>query len=183
MKIGIMWIAALALFAAPSYAQMGDHAQMADRSMAIRNGLRGTYDSVKDWITKSADQVSEDLYSFKPTPEVRSLGELFGHVANANFMICSGAAGEKSPNTADFEKVTAKAEIVKGLRASFAYCDQAFDGMTEAKAHETITFFGQQQPRLSVLAFNTSHDYEHYGNIVTYMRLKGMVPPSSQRGM
>lgn len=151
--------------------------------MAMRDGLRGTFDTVKGWITKAADQVSEDLYNLKPTPEVRSFGELLGHVANANYMICSAATGEKSPNATDFEKVTAKAELVKGLRASFAYCDQAFGAMTGAKAHETIELFGQKQPRLAVLAFNTSHDFEHYGNIVTYMRLKGLVPPSSQQGM
>ena len=128
--------------------------------------------------------MSEDLYSYQPTPEVRTFGQLFGHVANSNFMICSGASGEESPGKGtDYEKASSKAEIVKGLADSFAYCDKVFDQMTEAMAHEMMQFFGRQQPRLSVLAFNTAHDYEHYGNLVTYMRLKGMVPPSSQGGM
>jgi len=177
MKMTLPVAVVLALVAAPSSAQMGGQ-------MPVKDGLRGTNDSVKDWTTKAAQQVSEDLYSYQPTPEVRTFGQLFGHVANANFMICSGAAGEENPSKGkNFEKAASKAEIVTGLTESFAYCDKVFDQMTEAKAHEMIQFFGRQQPRLSVLAFNTAHDFEHYGNIVTYMRLKGMVPPSSQGGM
>ena len=177
MRMALPVAVVLALVAAPSSAQMGDQ-------MPVKDGLRGTNDSVKDWTTKAAQQVSEDLYSYQPTPEVRTFGQLFGHVANANFMICSGAAGEENPSKGkNFEKAESKAEIVTGLTESFAYCDKVFDQMTEAKAHEVIQFFGRQQPRLSVLAFNTAHDFEHYGNIVTYMRLKGMVPPSSQGGM
>ena len=177
MRMALPVAVVLALVAAPSSAQMGDQ-------MPVKDGLRGTNDSVKDWTTKAAQQVSEDLYSYQPTPEVRTFGQLFGHVANANFMICSGAAGEENPSKGkNFEKAASKAEIVTGLTESFAYCDKVFDQMTEAKAHEVIQFFGRQQPRLSVLAFNTAHDFEHYGNIVTYMRLKGMVPPSSQGGM
>jgi uncharacterized damage-inducible protein DinB len=175
MKMGTVVAALLAIAVVPASAQMGD------KSMPMKDGLRSTYDSVKAWVTKAAEQVPEDQYAFKPTPEVRSFGQLFGHVANSNFMICSTAAGETSPSKANFENAKTKAEIVKAVADSFAYCDKVFDQMTEAKAHEMTELFGQKQPRLSVLAFNTAHDYEHYGNLVTYMRLKGMVPPSSQR--
>lgn len=143
---------------------------------------KGTYDMVKGYITKSAEQVSEANYAFKPTPEVRSFGQLLGHIADANYLICAAAAGEKPP-VGDVEKTKiTKADLQKGLAESFAYCDKVYAGMTDAKGHETVKFFGNEQPKLAVLAFNTSHDFEHYGNIVTYMRLKGMVPPSSQRG-
>lgn len=176
MRMAPAVVMALALAAAPAHAQMGD-------KMPVKDGIRGTYDSVRGWLVKAAQQVSEDLYGFQPTPEVRTFGQIFGHVANSNFSICSNAAGGENPNKVNFEKAATKAEIAKGLEASFAYCDSVFDGMTEAKAHEMTKLFGREQPRLSVLAFNTAHDYEHYGNIVTYMRLKGMVPPSSQGGM
>lgn len=145
--------------------------------------LRAQYDIVKGYLLKSAEQVPEEHYAFKPTPEVRSLGQLFGHVANANFMICGMAGGEKG-TMGDIEKTkTTKKDLQEALAASFKFCDAAFDGMTEARAAETVKFFlPGTHTRLTVLAFNTSHDFEHYGNVVTYMRMKGLVPPSSQRG-
>lgn len=141
------------------------------------------YDQVKGFISKAAEQMPESNYAFKPTPEVRSFGQLIGHIADSNFQICAATAANKPPMS-DVEKTkTSKADLAQALKSSFDYCDAAFAGLTtDAKAAEAVDFFGRKVPRLSVLWFNTSHDYEHYGNIVTYMRLKGMVPPSSQRG-
>lgn len=167
----LVLLAVFSLVAAPAFAQ-GD---------PLTAGTKGTYDIVKGCITKAAAQVPEEHYSFKPTPEVRSFGGLIGHIADSNFGICAGAAGEKSP-MGDIEKSkTTKTDLVKALADSFAYCDKVFAGMNDAKGAEKVKFFTGEQPRLTVLAFNTAHDFEHYGNIVTYMRLKGMVPPSSQR--
>jgi uncharacterized damage-inducible protein DinB len=147
----------------------------------MTTGLKGTYDMVKGYITKSAEQMPEANYAFKPTPEVRSFGQLIGHIADSNYMICAAAAGEKPP-AGDVEKTkTTKADLQKALADAFAYCDKVFAGTTDSRGVEMVKFFGNQQPRLAVLAFNSSHDFEHYGNIVTYLRLKGMVPPSSQR--
>jgi uncharacterized damage-inducible protein DinB len=140
-----------------------------------------TFGMVKGNIVKSAEQMPEEHYSFKPTADVRSFGELIGHVANANYMICSRASGAENPNKANIEKtVTGKAALSKALAESFAFCEAQFDGLG-AKAPEEIDLFGMKMPRLNALQFNTIHDMEHYGNIVTYMRLKGQVPPSSQR--
>jgi len=146
--------------------------------------VRGLTDVVKGYLTKAAAQVSEEQYAFKPTPDVRSMGELFAHVADANFMICSAASGEKAPMS-DIEKTKkTKADITQALAASFSFCDKAFDGMNDTRAGEVVKFFiPGTHTRLGVLAFNAAHDFEHYGNVVTYMRLKGMVPPSSARGM
>lgn len=131
-------------------------------------------------VAKAAEQMPEANYGFKPTPEVRSFGQLVAHVANASYMFCSAAMGEKSPATVDFEKsVTAKADLVKGLNEALAYCDKAYT-MSDAKAAEKMEFFGTKGNRLFVLNFNVAHDWEHYGNMVTYLRLKGLVPPSSQ---
>ena len=142
-------------------------------------GVKGLYDTVKGYITRAADQVPEEHYAFKPTPEVRSTGALFGHITNANYMFCSTALGEQSPAQQNAEQLTSKAELVAALRASFAYCDRAY-AMTDMKAAEPVQVFGRDATRLYALEFNMGHDFEHYGNIVTYMRLKGMVPPSSQ---
>lgn len=142
--------------------------------------IRGGYDVVKGYLTKAIEQVPEEHFAFKPTPEVRSLGELFGHIADANFMICGMASGEKATMSGIEKSKKTKAELRDALAASFKFCDSAFAGMTEAKAAESVKFFlPGPNTRLGVLAFNMAHDFEHYGNIVTYMRMKGMVPPSS----
>ena len=145
-------------------------------------GIRSTHDLVKGNILKAAAQVPDDMYAFKPTPDVRSMGAQFAHIADANFMICAAASGEK-PSMSGIEKEkTAKKDIVAALEASFAFCDSAFGGMTAARANETVKFFVPgTYTRLGILAFNSAHDFEHYGNIVTYMRLKGLVPPSSAK--
>lgn len=143
---------------------------------------RQAFQTVRGYIVKSAEKMAEADYAFKPTPEVRSFGALLGHIANANYSICARAAGEKSPAPGDIEKTkTTKAELVEALNGAFAYCDKVMGAMTDAKGVEMVDFFGGKQPRLAVLAFNTAHTYEHYGNLVTYMRIKGLVPPSSER--
>lgn len=160
---------ALAAFAAPAAAQ----------GKAV-GGLGALYHNVHRVTIAAAEQMPEEHYSFKPTPEVRSFGELIGHIANANYMICSMATGGENPNKENFEKVTAKAALVKAVTESFDYCNKAYL-MDDAKGMEPMKLFGMDTNRLGVLAFNAGHDMEHYGNIVTYMRMKGLVPPSSQR--
>jgi hypothetical protein len=71
--------------------------------------------------------------------------------------------------------------IMAALKASFAACDKVFAATTDANATAPVDFFGQKQTRLGMLAFTNSHMWEHYGNLVTYMRLKNIVPPSSER--
>lgn len=140
---------------------------------------KAQFDMVKANLSKTAAKVGEDVYAFKPTPEVRSLGEILGHVADSNFGICAAAAGEKAPQSG-FEKKTAKADIVKGLNDSIAYCDKVIASLDDTKGAATVQFFTGPTPKLAVINFNTGHCNEHYGNLVTYMRLKGIVPPSSE---
>lgn len=138
------------------------------------------YDQAKDNITKSADQMPEANYSFKPTPAVRSYGQLIGHVANSNFMICATVKGEKSPVASeDFEKATSKAAVMKALKDSYAYCDPIYK-MADAAFSAPAELFGIKMTRLGFAMLEVTHNWEHYGNIVTYLRLKSMVPPSSQ---
>jgi uncharacterized damage-inducible protein DinB len=172
MKLSAIPCIAVLACAAPALAQDNPYAPAAKQ----------TFGMIKGNIVKAAEQMPEEHYGFKPTADVRSFGELVGHIANANYMICSRASGAENPNKANIEKtVTDKAGLGKALAESFAFCDAQFDAMTGAKAAETIDLFGMKMPRLNVLQFNAAHDMEHYGNIVTYMRLKGLVPPSSQR--
>jgi uncharacterized damage-inducible protein DinB len=138
------------------------------------------YTRVKDILLRSAEKMPEENYSFKPTDTVRSYGQIVGHLADAQYLFCSVALGEKNPALDIEHTKTSKADLIAALNAGFAYCDKAYDGMTDLSAVQTIKLFGNDAPRLSALTVNNMHDMEHYGNLVTYMRLKNIVPPSSE---
>jgi len=122
----------------------------------------------------------EENYSFKPTPDVRSFGQLVGHVADASYMFCSQAAGEANPMK-DIEKTkTSKADLVAAVKDAVAYCNKALDGMTDAKGSQMVKLFNFEIAKLTLFSLNTAHTDEHYGNMVTYLRLKGIVPPTSE---
>jgi uncharacterized damage-inducible protein DinB len=139
-------------------------------------------------ILKSAEKVPEDLYSLRPgsQTEVRTFGRIIGHLANFNYLWCSQAKGEKNPGQGtDFEKVATKAGLVKALNDAFSYCDGVYAGLTDSSATEIIQITQENGreahvPRMSLLIQNYGHNNEHYGNLVTYMRIKSIVPPSSE---
>ncbi|HLB35273.1 MAG TPA: DinB family protein [Gemmatimonadales bacterium] len=174
---------ALVLVSTPA-AGLAQEMRMAHGPDGSVASVRQLYDMTKGWLIRSAENMPETEYAFQPTPEVRSFGQLIGHVANANYLFCSTVKAEKNPSTADFEKTTSKADLVKAIKDAFGYCDGAYQ-MSDTKANtEQVTFFGSMTgSRLWALMFNVAHNSEHYGNLVTYFRLKGMVPPSSQGGM
>ena len=151
-------------------------------------GVERQFKDIQALILKSAEKVSEDLYSFKPTADVRSLGGVLGHVADGNNLLCRIAAGEdldkimKDPAGIQVhEKKTSKADIIAALNESRAFCESVFAKLTDTAAQENVTWFAGKTPKAMMLTFVTSHSWEHYGNLVTYMRLKGIVPPSSER--
>ena len=108
------------------------------------------------------------------------MGELFGHVADALFSMCSTAAGAKAPRSGIEKTVNARPALIAALKEGVSYCNTVFDDMNDQKGTEPVAFYFGQTPRLSVLYFVVTHTYEHYGNLVTYMRLKNIVPPSSE---
>lgn len=165
----------VALLPAPALAQGGSSASPSSAVGAVAP----IYTQVRGYLLAAAEQMPEADYGFKPTPDVRSFAQLVGHVANAQYMICAAALGETSPARQNFEQTTDKAGLVAALRASSEYCDRAYAQSDDA-AMQMTQLFGGQRTRLGVLVLNTSHDFEHYGNLVTYLRLKGLVPPSSQ---
>jgi uncharacterized damage-inducible protein DinB len=140
---------------------------------------KGFYNQIKNNIVKSAEKMPEADYSFKPTPAVRSFGQIIGHVADAQYEFCAPVKGEKK--SSDVEKtVNGKAALVAALKEAFSYCDAEYNSMTDASAAEKVKFFGRDMTKLGILNFNVAHSNEHYGNIVTYLRLKNLVPPSSE---
>jgi uncharacterized damage-inducible protein DinB len=173
-------LAAVLVVATP-VAALAQH-QHDSRSSTAVGALGPLWQRTKDLLVKSVEQMPEAKLAFKATPDVRSFGQIVGHVINEHYIFCSAALGEKDPNTVTYENVTTRAGLLEGLRQSFTYCDPAY-AMSEAKAMEQTDFFGNTGSRLWVLTFNLTHDSEHYGNLVVYFRLNGMVPPSSREGM
>jgi len=143
---------------------------------------RVVWGGVKHLILGSAEKMAEENFSFKPTPEVRSFGQLLGHVADAQYLFCSRVLGEKNPAPGIEKSKTSKADLVAALKDAFAYCDKAYEGMTDASGTQTVNLMGGEVPRLSALGVNSLHTTEHYGNLVTYLRMKNVVPPSSEPG-
>ena len=135
---------------------------------------------LKNILVSSAEKMPEENYSFKPTDSIRSYGQIVGHVADAQYNFCALALGEKNPGLKIEQTKTTKADLVAALKDSVAYCDKAYDTMTDASGAQMVPLFGTTMPKLGVLNINNLHDMEHYGNMVTYMRLKNIVPPTSE---
>jgi uncharacterized damage-inducible protein DinB len=140
--------------------------------------VKGSYTNVKNNILKAADKVSEADYAFKATADVRAYGQLIGHVADSNLRTCSAINGEAKQGTAATK--TTKADLVAALKESFAECDKAYDAMTDANAAQMITMGRAQRSKLGALWGTVVHDNEMYGTMAVYMRLKGLVPPSTE---
>jgi len=140
------------------------------------------HDMVKGYLIAAAEQMPEEYYGYQPTEEVRTFGQIVGHVADAVYMFCGTATGGEARGPENFEERTSKSGLVEAIKMGFSQCDAAYS-MDDAKGMEEVEFFGQSGTRLWVLSFNNAHNWEHYGNLVTYMRANGQVPPSSQGGM
>ena len=144
----------------------------------LSTDTKGSYTFIKTILTKSADEMPEADYSFKASPMERTYGQIVGHIADVQLALCGTAKGEQKKGDAGTK--TTKADLVAALKASFDYCDGAYDSMTDADAATKVKMFGRDQTKLAVLNFNISHDNEMYGQMVVYLRIKGLVPPSSQ---
>jgi uncharacterized damage-inducible protein DinB len=178
LRVGLA-LAALSVFPVAAEAQMGGQRGGGRGGGMPMEGVQRQYEMVRDFILQTARGVPASVLAYRPTDEVRSFGELLGHVANASYSFCSTALGEASPSSTNYEEVTDKAGLTRGLEEAFAYCDRAHTEIAGPRMMEQVDLFGQSGSRLWVLTFNATHTWEHYGNLVTYMRLNGLVPPSS----
>jgi uncharacterized damage-inducible protein DinB len=156
-------------------------AQTSGSANPYTDAIKAQAESIRKVVLRTAEKVPDDVFAFKPTPEVRSLAGILGHIADGNLLLCGIASGDKPAILREHEKKTTRADLVAALKESFAFCDKVAATITDANGSEVVDFFGQKQPKLGILAFNNSHMMEHYGNLVTYMRLKNIVPPSSER--
>lgn len=143
---------------------------------------KGLYAGLKAILVRSAEKMPEENYGFRPTEDVRTFGQILGHVADSQYFFCSPVRGEKNPALKIEQTRTSKAALIAALNDAFAFCDKAYEGMTDASGTELVKVMGKDTPKLSALNINSVHTVEHYGNLVTYFRMKGIVPPSSEPG-
>ena len=173
--------------AAPAFAQSTGAgqppAQAPTAGALLVRAAQSAWAGAKRNIVESAEQMPEADYSYKPIDTVRSFGQILAHVADSNYFYCARSKGEAPPvPDGTLEKTaTTKAVIVKALGESVAYCDAVYAALTPSSAAEMVKAGNNQIPRVQPLFGNVSHNVEHYGNLVTYFRMKKMVPPSTKR--
>lgn len=174
----------LVLAASPLFAQTSDGEYYDAFSPSMAATVKSMYGTIRRDLLDAAKAMPDDEYAFKPTPQVRSFGELVSHVAAANLLFCSQARSEAPKFPAGMQTMTSKADLVKLLDDALTYCDGAYAATTDENFGTVLKVMGQkpsQAARGAILFFNTTHNNEHYGNMVVYMRLKGHVPPSTAR--
>ena len=180
MEMNKCLVIVLSLLAAPAFAQNNDN--------PVSTFLRNVYTGNHNNILRSAEKMPEENYGLRPgtQQEVRTFGQQLGHVANYNFLWCSQAKGEKNPNAGvNLEKLTTKPEFIKALNDAFAYCDPVYAALTDASGAQMVDITqenGRQtrNARMALLILNYGHNNEIYGNIVTSLRMKDIVPPASE---
>ncbi|HEV3482056.1 MAG TPA: DinB family protein [Candidatus Acidoferrales bacterium] len=170
-RYAVVAVGLMGLLASPLFGQ-GQAPSNAD-------AIRAFYNGVKNNLLKAADKMPDANYAFQPTPEERTFGGWIAHVADAQTAGCSRALG--TPKTPSAASKTTKADLVAALKDSFDTCDAAYAALTDANANESVQSFRGPMTRLASLAGNVVHDNECYGSIAVYLRLKGIVPPSSER--
>jgi len=177
-----------ALLAAPSAssAQTSDGGAGAALTTSMATSVYNMHMTIRRDLIEAAEAMPAAEFAFKPTTQVRSFGEIIGHVTFANFYFCAMAKGEPPPSTVNYERtVTDKPGLVKALGDALTYCDGVYKETTDANANQQVKLSGPggsgQSTRALVLMFNTTHNNEHYGNVIVYLRLKGIVPPSTAR--
>jgi uncharacterized damage-inducible protein DinB len=151
----------------------------AQTSPSMSAEVTQSYTAVKNKILRSAERMPEENYSFRPTAEVRTFAEVLDHVAESQMRICAAVSGDQTTGSAAGK--TSKAEVSAALDSAFAECDKAYGSLSDANAGETIKMPGGARSKLGLLADNVGHDREQYGILTMYLRLKGLVPPSSDR--
>lgn len=157
-------------------------AVLAAQGNPFSDDARQSYALVKNSLLKAADRMPAEDYSFRTTPKVRTFAEMIAHVADAQMLMCQVVTGEKTTAQARFEKPkTDKPALVASLKASFDYCDPVYASMTDKAGAAPVTWFRWKMSKLGLLNWNISHDNEMYGIIGAFLRIKGLVPPSSDR--
>lgn len=168
----------LAILSLGLFAVVPAHAQSADRSSIAT--VEAQWKQLTEYLTQVAEETSEADYAWQPVETVRSIGEMVGHVAGAQYLICAAALGDPAPDEDAVERsAKTKAALVAALKASTTYCAKAY-AQTDKALQAPTEVFGESSTRFGALVLNATHNGEHYGNLITYLRIRGVVPPSSR---
>jgi uncharacterized damage-inducible protein DinB len=153
------------------------------QSSPLSADIKKDYKNVKDYFMRAAERMPEADYGFRPSPDVRSFGQQVAHVADDQYNLCAPAKGEtRKASYTDIEsRLSKKGDLLGALKEAFEYCDGAYDALTDASGAEIVKFANLDRTRFAMLNWNLWHTWEHYGNVVVYLRMKGIVPPSSDR--
>lgn len=168
--------------AAPAQAQADPHAPAAAEANPMSAFTKQGYEKLKEWTLRSAEKMPEESYGFRPVETVRTFGQILGHLADSQIRFCSAALGEASPAPKGGEARSAKGDVIASLKSAFGTCDRAYAALTDANGTEPVKFVWGPMPRLHLLTANDMHMAEHYGSLTTYLRMKAIVPPSSEPG-
>jgi uncharacterized damage-inducible protein DinB len=139
--------------------------------------LRTQWGITRDLVVNLVQIMPEEKYDFKPTPAIRSFREVVGHLILENYTFMSMVTGDPAPDKAKFEVLKSRDELTKALSESYAFGERALAALTDAKAVEKITMRGQSVVRWYPVLYNLQDSMNHYGNLVVYIRLNGLVPP------
>lgn len=173
-------VAALLLILGSASAQAQQAQEKASSANAATMGMAGIYNVGKDYLLQTAAQIPEDKYAYRPTDKVRTAGQLLAHIADAQNFFCALIAGTPKEYAVVAEKLEGKAAISGALKQSFDACDAVLAKVTDGDLAREVDIFGNKGTVSGAITLLSSHNFEHYGNLVTYMRENGMVPPSSQ---
>lgn len=145
----------------------------------LSDEARQSWDRTKNNLLRAAEKMPEENYSFKPAPESQSFGDLVAHTANSGMGACSGVNGEGKQAGAD--AAGSKASIAAALKSAMDECDKAYGALTDANGTDMIEGRRGKRSRLGTLYGNTIHLEHEYAQMAVHIRLKGLVPPSSER--
>jgi hypothetical protein len=182
-KIGIFLVLFVALAAGIAIPQGMGGGQQTQQPLSLVAEVKAMYDPIAGYVTKAADQFPEDKYGWQPTPDVRTWGRLVAHIIDGNVGLCYGLAGVERPippldtgsGPTAAGKDLKKADLTKMLAQAVELCGKAFAAVNDTNMLER----NGRRSKIATLIYDTVHMNEHYGNMVTYMRLQGMVPPST----
>ena len=148
---------------------------------AVAKSLKTSVDVFRQNLIEAIAKIPQSDYDFKPAPDVMTMRALIAHIAEANFSICAGFKPEPNPNKEAWRDTAGKAQLTKAINASFDYCNAVMEGWTDARFAETVKRGNAERPKALGALHLLDHTALHYGNLITYMRIRGMGPPETER--
>lgn len=143
--------------------------------------VQAAYNRLKPNVLKAAEKMPEADFQYKPTADIRTFARIVNHVTEAQFHVCAALNGETADPKAVPSDTADKATVIAGLTASFTACDKAYGALTDATITEVLTIGPVKRSRIGAAWGNVSHDNEQYAELSTYLRLKGIVPPTAEK--